>query len=76
MKHLAEQVLDAASRRGVSYADVRVVEHRDRHVSTKNGKMGTVSASESVGAGVRVLVWDDPEFPRLLRDIPAPPFAL
>ena len=55
MKHLAEQVLDAASRRGVSYADVRVVEHRDRHVSTKNGKMGTVSASESVGAGVRVL---------------------
>jgi DNA processing protein len=27
-------------------------------------------------AGVRVLVWDDPAFPRLLRDIPASPFAL
>ena len=27
-------------------------------------------------AGVRVMVWDDPDFPRLLRDIPAPPFAL
>ena len=27
-------------------------------------------------AGVRVLAWDDPDFPRLLRDIPAPPFAL
>ena len=27
-------------------------------------------------AGARVLVWDDPDFPRLLRDIPAPPFAL
>ncbi len=26
--------------------------------------------------GVRVLIWDDPDFPRLLRDIPAPPFAL
>jgi TldD protein len=55
MKQIAEQALDAASRPGVSYADVRVVEHRDRHVSTKNGKMGTVSASESSGAGVRVL---------------------
>ena len=55
MKHIAEQALAAASRAGVSYADVRVVEHRDRHVSTKNGKMGTVSASESTGAGIRVL---------------------
>ncbi len=27
-------------------------------------------------AGVRVLVWDDPAFPRLLIDIPSPPFAL
>jgi len=27
-------------------------------------------------AGVRVLVWDAPDFPRLLRHIPAPPFAL
>ncbi len=55
MRHIAEQALDAATRAGVSYADVRVVEHRDRHVSTKNGKMGTVSASESTGAGIRVL---------------------
>jgi TldD protein len=56
MKHIAEQALDAASRPGVSYADVRVVEHRDRHVSTKNGRMGSASASESVGAGIRVLM--------------------
>ena len=55
MREIAERALDAATRRGVSYADVRVVEHRDRHVSTKNGKMGTVSASESTGAGVRVV---------------------
>ena len=27
-------------------------------------------------AGVHVLAWDDPDFPRFLRDIPAPPFAL
>ncbi len=56
MRHIAEQALDAASRPGVSYADVRVVEHRDRHVSTKNGRMGSASASESVGAGIRVLM--------------------
>jgi TldD protein len=55
MRRIAEEALDAVSRRGVSYADVRVIEYRDRHVSTKNGKMGTVSASESVGAGIRVL---------------------
>ena len=55
MRETAERALDAVTRRGVSYADVRVVEHRDRHVSTKNGKMGSVSASESVGAGLRVV---------------------
>ncbi len=55
MREIAERALDAATRRGVSYADVRVVEHRDRHVSTKNGKMGSASSSESVGAGVRVV---------------------
>ncbi|HXN48648.1 MAG TPA: TldD/PmbA family protein, partial [Bryobacteraceae bacterium] len=55
MREIAERALDAVTRRGVSYADVRVVEHRDRHVSTKNGKMGSVSASESTGAGVRVV---------------------
>lgn len=29
-----------------------------------------------VRAGARVLVWDDPAFPRLLSQIPNPPFAL
>ncbi len=45
MKRLALEALDAAVRRGVSYADVRVVEIRDRQVSTKNGKTGHVSSS-------------------------------
>ncbi len=56
MKQIAEQALEAVTRPDVSYADVRVIEHRDRHVSTKNGKLGTVSASESLGAGIRVLM--------------------
>src|SRR5205085_11307879 len=55
MKALAQNALDAAVRRGVSYADVRVIEEHDRHVSTKNGKAGDVSLSSSIGLGVRVL---------------------
>lgn len=55
MKDLALQALDAVTSRGVSYADVRFIEVRDREISTKNGKVGHVSSSESVGLGVRVM---------------------
>jgi TldD protein len=55
MRALAQNALDLAVRRGISYADVRVVEDRERHVSTKNGKAGDVSISSSLGLGVRVL---------------------
>jgi TldD protein len=55
MKTLAQNALDAAVRRGVEYADVRVIEEQDRHVGTKNGKAGDVSSSTSLGLGVRVL---------------------
>ncbi len=55
MKRLALEALDRAAGRGVEYADVRVSESRDREVSTKNGRAGHVSISESTGLGVRVL---------------------
>jgi TldD protein len=55
MRQIAEEALDAAVRGNVSYADVRVLETRERHVTTKNGRTGTVSSSESLGAGIRVL---------------------
>jgi TldD protein len=55
MQRLAGSALDAAMRHGVSYADVRVVEQRERHVSTKNGAVGSLAASESLGVGIRVL---------------------
>jgi TldD protein len=55
MKQIALEVLDAALGPGVSYADVRIVEIRDRQVSTKNGKIGNISSSVSMGAGIRVL---------------------
>jgi TldD protein len=55
MKDLAVRALDLVARRGVTYADVRVIETRDREVSTKNGKAGHMSSSESMGLGIRVL---------------------
>ena len=57
MKDLALDALDAVARRGVTYADVRAIETRERDISTKNGKAGHVSSSESVGLGIRVLAF-------------------
>jgi len=55
MIDLATSALEAAMRPGVSYADVRVIESKDRTLSTKSGRSGTISGSESIGAGIRVL---------------------
>src|ERR1044072_982596 len=55
MKDLALRALDLAARRGVTYADVRAVEIRERQVTTKNGRAGRVDSSESTGVGIRVL---------------------
>jgi TldD protein len=57
MKDLALRALDAVARRGVTYADVRVVEARDREIVTKNGKAAHVGSGESMGAGIRVLAF-------------------
>lgn len=55
MKAAAQLALDAASVRGVTYADARVVSIRNRSLATKNGRMGHASESESLGLGVRVI---------------------
>src|ERR1041385_807218 len=55
MKELALQALDSSLQSGVTYADVRVQQSQERELSTKNGKPGHVSASESAGLGIRVL---------------------
>ncbi len=56
MKDLAFWALDTATQRGATYADVRVVDDRSRALSTKNGKIGTASDSQSQGFSVRVIV--------------------
>src|SRR5712692_250406 len=55
MKDLALLALDHASHLGSSYADVRLVESAERYISTKNGKVGQASSSETLGLGVRVI---------------------
>ena len=55
MKHIANWALNAAEVRGARYADVRVVAHRNRALTTKNGKVGSASDAESVGMSVRVI---------------------
>jgi TldD protein len=57
MKDLALRALEHAARRGVTYADVRAIESREREITTKNGKAGHVSSSESQGIGIRVLAF-------------------
>src|SRR5258708_16974795 len=58
MRQIAGWALDTATRRGASYADVRVVDDRHRSVGAKNGKGGHADRSESLGVGVRVIVDD------------------
>jgi TldD protein len=55
MRDWASWALDTAKTRGVTYADVRVLDARYRNLSTKNGQVGTLSESESLGLGVRVI---------------------
>jgi TldD protein len=56
MRTYAESVLSHLDRREVQYADVRVIESRERNITTKNGKMGHASSEESLGLGVRAIV--------------------
>jgi TldD protein len=55
MKQILSWALDAAASRGASYADARMASDRSRALTTKNGKVGSASDSESFGIGVRVI---------------------
>jgi TldD protein len=71
MWDLSTQALDTARLRGASYADTRVMHLRQRDLTTKNGQIGTLAQSESVGLGVRVLAsgaWGFASTDRLTRE--------
>ena len=55
MFDLATLALDAARLKGAKYADVRVMDMRQRDLSTKNGTVGNLAESQSLGLGVRAL---------------------
>jgi TldD protein len=55
MKEIAGWALDTAKAHGATYADVRVVDLRQRYLSTKNGRPAQVRESQSMGVGVRVV---------------------
>ncbi|MBI1984299.1 MAG: TldD/PmbA family protein, partial [Acidobacteria bacterium] len=55
MRNFAHWALDTALQRGATYADARVVDLRQRYLSTKNGQPSQVRDSQSVGLGVRVI---------------------
>ena len=51
MQEWANLALETARVRGATFADARVVDIRLRDLSTKNGEVGTLSESESLGIG-------------------------
>src|SRR3954451_16906089 len=53
VKDIAQLALDTAVQRGATYADARIVDERNRALTTKNGKVGGAYDSESLGIGVR-----------------------
>src|ERR1700690_1963544 len=55
MQDWAVWAIDTAKRRGATYSDVRVMDIRHRDISTKNGEVGTLAESESLGLGIRVI---------------------
>ncbi len=71
MREMANWALDTAAARGASYADVRVMDIRQRELSTKNGQVGTCAESESLGIGARVIAnggWGFAATDRLTRE--------
>src|SRR6202045_2895602 len=55
MKDISSWALNVAAQRGATYADTRIADDRARALSTKNGKVGGASDSESFGIGIRVI---------------------
>src|SRR6202162_3608869 len=71
MFQLAHAAIETARQRGASYADARVMDIRQRDLSTKNGEVGSLSESESLGIGIRVIAggaWGFASTDRLTRE--------
>ena len=56
MRDLAMRALDTAKQRGADYADVRIVRFQSESVVVRNKNVEALTADESLGFGVRVIV--------------------
>jgi len=71
MQQLANWAMETAKRRGATYSDVRVMDVRLRDISTKNGEVGALAESQSLGIGIRVIAsgaWGFASTDRLTRE--------
>ncbi|HXW17089.1 MAG TPA: TldD/PmbA family protein [Candidatus Acidoferrales bacterium] len=71
MRDLANWAIETARVRGATYADARVMDVRQRDVSVKNGEVGSLAESESLGIGIRVIAggaWGFAATDRLTRE--------
>src|SRR5580704_8268016 len=71
MQDWANWAIDTAKRRGATYSDARVMDIRHRDISTKNGEVGTLAESESLGIGICVIAsgaWGFASTDRLTRE--------
>ena len=71
MHEWANAAISTARIRGASYADARVMDIRHRDISVKNGEVGTLAESESLGIGIRVIAdgsWGFASTDRLTRE--------
>ena len=56
MRDLAMRALDTAKSRGADYADVRIVRFKSENITVRNKNVEALTADESLGFGVRVIV--------------------
>jgi len=71
MWDLTTGAIETAKQRGATYADARLMHLRQRDLTTKNGAVGTLAQSESIGIGIRVLArgaWGFASTDRLTRE--------
>ena len=71
MQVWTDLALETARVRGATFADARVVDIRLRDLSTKNGQVGNLSETESLGLGIRVMAngcWGFASTDRLTRE--------
>ncbi|MGH9713267.1 MAG: TldD/PmbA family protein [Candidatus Acidiferrales bacterium] len=71
MQDWANWGIETAKLRGASYTDARVMDIRQRDISTKNGEVGTLMESETLGIGIRVVArgaWGFASTDRLTRE--------